>query len=275
MRVVVTGANGYIGMHVVRALLRRNIDVIAWDIATDRIPPGVTCLREDLFSAKEFPECDVLLHLAWRDGFKHNAPSHALDLSQHFSFIRRILSSTKCRHVAVMGTMHEIGYHTGMITETTPCSPTTLYAIAKHSLRQLLQNWMPTEFPEATLQWLRTFYLYGDDVHNHSVFTKILQADVNGQKTFPFVTGNNAYDFLDIYTLADMIVATISQTEIAGIIHLCSGKAVSLRERAESFIKENGLSIRLQLGVYPDRPYDSPCSYGDPTKINAILRAQK
>ena len=68
-----------------------------------------------------------------------------------------------------------------------------------------------------------------------------------------------------------MIAATVMQDEVTGIINCCSGKPVSLAEEVEGFIRKNGLDIQLEYGAFPDRPYDSPGVWGDPTKINKIL----
>lgn len=46
---------------------------------------------------------------------------------------------------------------------------------------------------------------------------------------------------------------------------------MSLADRVEQFIKDNHLKIKLKYGAYPDRPYDSPCIYGDNNKILKIL----
>ena len=35
------------------------------------------------------------------------------------------------------------------------------------------------------------------------------------------------------------------------------------------------LDIKLDYGAFPDRPYDSPCIYGDTTKINHIIANKK
>lgn len=67
------------------------------------------------------------------------------------------------------------------------------------------------------------------------------------------------------------IAAVVEQENISGIINCCSGQPISLAERVESFIKENGLNIQLDYGAFPDRPYDSPCVYGDNSKIKSIL----
>jgi dTDP-6-deoxy-L-talose 4-dehydrogenase (NAD+) len=126
-------------------------------------------------------------------------------------------------------------------------------------------------FPDVTFQWLRGYYIIGDDQKNHSVFTKIAAAAAEGKKTFPFTSGKNLYDFITVEKLAEQIAACSLQTEISGIINCCTGTPVSLAEKAESFISENKLSIQLEYGAYPDRPYDSPGVWGDNKKINEII----
>ena len=46
---------------------------------------------------------------------------------------------------------------------------------------------------------------------------------------------------------------------------------MSLGDRMNQFIDENKLDIKLEYGVFPDRPYDSPIIYGDNSKIKTIL----
>ena len=96
-----------------------------------------------------------------------------------------------------------------------------------------------------------------------------------GKKQFPFTTGKNQYDFITVEELANQISAVVMQKEVAGIINCCTGKPMSLADRVEQFIKDNGLDIMLEYGAFPDRPYDSPCVYGDATTINMILDKQR
>ena len=91
-----------------------------------------------------------------------------------------------------------------------------------------------------------------------------------GKKTFPFTTGKNQYDFITVDELANQLSLAVLQNDVAGIINCCTGKPMSLADRVEQFIKEHQLHIELEYGAFPDRPYDSPCVYGDPTKIEQI-----
>lgn len=97
-------------------------------------------------------------------------------------------------------------------------------------------------------------------------FCKLLCAAEEGKKTFPFTTGKNKYDFIQVDNLAKLISACVMQNQVNGIINCCTGKPISLAEKVEEFIKEHNLDIKLDYGAFPDRPYDSPCTYGDPEK---------
>lgn len=122
------------------------------------------------------------------------------------------------------------------------------------------------------LHWLRAYYITGDEAHGSSIFAKITQAELDGKKTFPFTTGKNKYDFIDVDRLAQMIVAASVQDKVGGIINVCTGQPQPLADRVEQFLREKQYKIRLDYGAFPDRPYDSPGVWGDPAQINAILQ---
>lgn len=276
-KILVTGAGGYIGRFVVKALLEQGAHVIAADMRTDGIDPRAQILCEDIFEDtpslfERLGSPDVCLHMAWRDGFVHNSNAHMESLSAHVRFLRLMVEGG-LKQVAVMGTMHEIGYHEGAVREDTPCNPINPYGIAKDALRRyalLLGRNTGT-----IVQWLRAFYIYGDDTRNNSIFAKLLKAEEEGKETFPFTSGKNKYDFITVEELARQIAVCVMQSEVAGIINCCSGMPVSLGEQVESFIWDHRMKIRLEYGAYPDRTYDSPAIWGDGSKIHQILEGSK
>lgn len=272
-KVLVTGANGYIGRHVVEQLLNMGADVLVADFSFDGVDERAQRVETPIFSGLEdiyeqMGKPDVCIHLAWRNGFVHNADSHIEDLPNHYTFLKNMIEGG-LKHVVVMGTMHEVGYWEGAIDENTPTNPLSLYGIAKNALRQMVE--ILAKKSEVCFQWTRGYYIIGDDIKSNSIFSKIVQAEQAGNKKFPFTTGKNLYDFISLEELAKEIACVSLQTEVNGIINCCTGKPVSLAEQVESFIKEHNFKIRLEYGAYPDRAYDSPGVWGDAKKIQQIM----
>lgn len=271
MKVVVTGASGYIGRHVVDALIKMHHEVIAVDMINKGINTDATFLSLDIFSDDIYNKLgrpDACIHMAWKDGFNHASDAHMGMLSKHYAFIKNMIDGG-VKYLSVMGTMHEIGYYEGCVDENTPTNPLSMYGIAKNALREA--SLLLAEKSNTSLMWLRAYYILGDDSNNNSIFTKITQMEHEGKASFPFVSGKNKYDFIHVDELAKQIATASTQSEITGIINCCSGKPVSLADKVNEFIEKNHYSIRPDYGKFPERPYDSPAIWGDNTKINLIM----
>lgn len=275
MKILVTGANGYLGQGIVRSILNNGHCVVATDFNTQFVDERAERIACNLFEVDNpysfFGEPDVLLHLAWRDGFVHYSSAHIDDLPKHYAFIKKMVDGG-IQQVAVMGSMHEIGFFEGSINESTPCHPTTPYGIGKNALRDLTQ--MICKQKNIVFQWLRGYYIVGNSKFGSSIFSKITAAVDEGKTEFPFTLGQNQYDFIDYPDFCAQVAAVVGQKNEQGIINICSGKPEKLADRVERFIKENDYRIKLQYGAFPDRPYDSKAVWGNDTKIRKIMENQ-
>ena len=275
LKILVTGANGYLGQGIVRSILNNGHCVVATDFNTQFVDERAERIGCNLFEVDNpysfFGEPDVLLHLAWRDGFVHYSSAHIDDLPKHYAFIKKMVDGG-IQQVAVMGSMHEIGFFEGSINESTPCHPTTPYGIAKNALRDLTQ--MICKQKNIVFQWLRGYYIVGNSKFGSSIFSKITAAVDVGKTEFPFTLGQNQYDFIDYPDFCAQVAAVVGQKNEQGIINICSGKPEKLADRVERFIKENDYRIKLQYGAFPDRPYDSKAIWGNDTKIRKIMENQ-
>lgn len=97
MRILVTGANGYLGQGIVKQLLNDNNTVIAADFRTDYVDNRADKVNCDLFSVENpyefFGRPDAILHLAWRDGFVHYSENHIADLPKHYHFLKSLVDA--------------------------------------------------------------------------------------------------------------------------------------------------------------------------------------
>ncbi len=271
MKILVTGANGYLGQGIIKKLLDDGINVIATDFEDNYIDKRAEIRTGNIFCIEEpfqyFGKPDAVLHLAWRDGFKHNSESHLIDLPKHYSFLRAMAGGVK--KICVLGSMHEVGFYEGSIDESTPTNPQSLYGIGKNSLRNATR--LLCDEKNIIFQWIRGFYIVGNTEHGCSIFSKITAAEKNGQKLFPFTSGQNQYDFIDYNVFCEQVASVVEQNAINGIINCCSGMPEKLSDRVERFIKDNGYRILLQYGAFPERPYDSKAVWGNDSKIQMVL----
>jgi dTDP-6-deoxy-L-talose 4-dehydrogenase (NAD+) len=274
MKILVTGANGYLGQGIVKHILDTGNAVTAVDFSVDNVDERAERIACNLFEIEDpyhyFGEPDVLLHLAWRDGFVHFSDAHINDLPNHVNFLKEF-ADTDIKTIAVMGSMHEIGFYEGCIKEDTPCNPTTPYGISKNALRRLTQ--MLCEQKNKQFMWLRGYYIVGNSKFGNSIFSKITAAEMEGKQEFPFTMGQNQFDFIDYDDFCEQVARSVTQDKVLGIINICSGRPEKLADRVERFIKENDYKIKLKYGAFPDRPYDSKAVWADDSKIAEIMQS--
>ena len=274
MKILVTGANGYLGQGIVEKLIDHGHAVVATDLDVTNTDDRAIKRSCDIFEVENpyafFDKPDALLHLAWRDGFAHYSDAHISDLPKHYNFLKKMTGSN-IKSVAVMGTMYEVGLYEGCIYDNTPCDPYVPYGISKNALRLLTQTLCANEFKNYL--WLRGYYIVGNSPFGSSIFAKIAAAELEGTESFPFTTGQNQYDFLDYEEFCEKTARAVTQDTVSGIINICSGYPQKLADRVERFIKENDYGIKLEYGAFPERPYDSKAVWGDSTKIDAIMKS--
>jgi len=92
MRMLATWANGYLRQGIVKHILDLGNEVVAADFAVVQVDERADKRACDLFSIENpydyFGHPNVLLHLAWRDGFVHYSDAHIGALPKHYAFIK-------------------------------------------------------------------------------------------------------------------------------------------------------------------------------------------
>ena len=282
MKILLTGASGYLGKQVIKYYLSRqeeDIKLFAVGNAEKLEWSGIPVMDIDLFDEgasqrifNQFGRIDTLIHLAWRDGFKLNSMNHINNFPLHVNFISS-LYKLGVKNINVMGSMLELGRFEGLALSSSPCLPTTLYGISKTALLEVLLK--TNLYEDASIKWLRGFYFIGENSEGNSVFSKLYRAATRGDKIFNLTSGKNKFDFLDVREAARQIFLASIQNEVTGVINICSGMPITLREKIESFTKDQELEVELVWNSFPERPDESSIIYGDKTEIDKILSRVK
>jgi len=277
MKVLVTGATGFVGQHVVPCLLGRGhfITVLARSAeAATRFAwfRDVTVVSGDTESTDErltsaLVGHDAAIHLAWPGLPNYGAAFHyEHTLPAQYRFLRQLVTSG-AKQILIAGTCFEYGMQCGAMAEVMPTMPANAYAVAKDSLHKFLQQ-LRREFP-FTLQCARLFYLHGPGQHEGSLLSQLDRAIESNAKVFNMSPGDQLRDYLAVEDAALRLALLLEHPACDGPTNICSGEPISVRKLAEDHIATRGAQIRLNLGHYPYSPFEPLAFWGDNGKFEA------
>jgi dTDP-6-deoxy-L-talose 4-dehydrogenase (NAD+) len=275
MKLLVTGATGFIGNHLVAQALRQGheITVIARDkTAVLKADWGnqVAIIEADIEqSAMQWPDSiashDALIHLAWSGLPNYQANFH-LDqvLPAHKQFLQSMIEA-EIKHILVTGTCLEYGKQEGQLTESMQVFPDIPYAQAKEQLRQWLVSMQKQQFFK--LQWCRLFYTYGSGQNPKSLLSQLEKAIENGDPVFNMSGGEQLRDYLPVELVAQYLLKVLERQDFNGILNICSGQPITILDLVKQLINERQSKIKLNLGYYPYPDYEAMAFWGDAKKL--------
>ena len=283
-RVLVTGAGGCIGRHLVPALVARGWEVHALTSGRAReshsdsgttAATGVTWHTGNLLRAGD-AEAIVraaspthLVHLAW-----YIAPGRWAAAPENFEWVQAslaLVSAFKAHggiRVVTAGSCLEYDWRYGYCSERlTPCAPHTIYGACKHAL-QILTSAMARDGSLASA-WARIFFVYGPHEHPDRLVAAVVRSLLAGE---PARTshGRQVRDYLFVEDVADAFVRLL-ESEVTGPINVASGQAITLRDIISEIGRQTGHSELIQLGAIPQATTDTPLVVADTSRLTAEL----
>jgi nucleoside-diphosphate-sugar epimerase len=255
-QVIVSGATGFVGQHLVPFLLNNNFDVIATARDSEKAS------RFDWYKHVKFIALDYhknqtkieitpgagLIHLAWQDLPNYNSSFHLdFNLPKNYDFIKSLILRGVSQ-VLVSGTCFEYGYQSGPIPSTTPPIPINSYAIAKNKLREQLDI-LSSEHPFC-FQWARLFYMFGKGQNKNSLLSQLEKAIDNGDDIFNMSGGEQLRDYLPVEKAVKQIFDLYNSSR-SGIFNVCSGYPISVKKLIEDWLQRRKKKIKLNPGYFP------------------------
>jgi nucleoside-diphosphate-sugar epimerase len=278
LKVAVTGASGFIGRHVLRELARHSVEVTA--VTRDaaklaNVGKDVRVVELDIGSphADDYERLnrpDVLIHLAW-DGLPNYYSLHhfELELPRQYLFLKGLIEAG-LPSLLVTGTCFEYGMQSGILSEKLLPLPCNSYGYAKDALRRQLV-FLQGKYSFA-FTWARLFYMYGEGQHKRSLYEQIREAVLRGDKVFNMSGGKQLRDYLPVCEVARMIVMMAMRHCGVGVVNICAGKPISIRELVEQWVRENDWHIELNFGHYPYPDYEPMEFWGERRRLDSFIR---
>ncbi len=276
---LVTGATGFVGRHLVTALLARGYSVraVARDAQAARALPWIDDVEfiaadvhaEDLDLARLSADVEVLAHLAWPGLPNYQALFHfEHNLFADYRFIKRAVEAGVSQ-VLVTGTCFEYGMQSGPLSETMLPQPSNPYGLAKNTLRLFLET-LRQQRP-FNLQWARLFYLYGEGQNPNSLLASLDRAIDAGAERFDMSAGEQLRDYLPIEVAAGYLARLVEQRDFSGVVNCSSGRPIAVRTLVEQRLRERDASIALNLGHYGYPDHEPMAFWGVAQRLQQLL----
>jgi nucleoside-diphosphate-sugar epimerase len=270
---LLTGATGFVGRQVLRALVEKDVRVRV--VVRKGKQDQLANLKElesvvtsyDLFAenadwwAEVFKDIDTVIHVAW-----YAEPGKYLQSSKNLDCLVGTLEMAKgaaqagVKRFIGIGTCFEYDLTGGVLSVDTQLRPLTPYAGAKAAAFMALSQWLPQHNVE--FAWCRLFYLHGEGEDARRL-VPYLRTKLTAGEPAELTSGSQIRDFLNVSKAGQMIVEA-ALNGVKGPVNICSGVPVTVRQLAEQIADEFGQRELLKFGARQDNLIDPPCVVGAP-----------
>ena len=272
MRVLLTGASGFVGRYVLNALQHQGIEVVT--VGRARPQPSVRFIEADLLSVTDFgplvqqAQATHLLHLAW---YAEHGKYWTSPLNLRWAEATTRLVEAFCaaggQQVVIAGTCAEYDWTHGYCQEdSAPINPATLYGTAKDATRRLVMAVCAQH--QVPCAWGRIFLPFGRGESTNRLIPSLI--DVFRGVRAPFGVNATAYrDFLHASDVAEGFVRLLT-TGASGAYNICSGEPVRLTEIVTTLASLLGADPESVLALTTERPGEPPLLVGENLKLKAL-----
>ena len=256
--ILVTGANGFVGSHVVDTLLNRGLDIKivsrpsslpkyeGWENVKEIILTNNLFTESDKWLCEVLSGVEIVIH-----GGCYAEPGKYLDSDLNLECVTGTIALAKAANkVGVkkfvgIGTCFEYAQSDMPLSVNSPLGPSMLYATSKTACYSILNKFF--ENKKTNFAWARLFYLFGDRENSSRLVPYLINRLSKGEIA-ELTSGEQIRDYMDVAKAAETIV-DVSCGDQTGAINICSGEAISIRELAESIAKKYGAESCLQFGT--------------------------
>ena len=273
MKVLVTGASGFIGSHCCSQLsaLGYEVHAVSSKFQTDS---AMQWHKVDLLDSQQIRELintikpTHLLHLAW-----YAEPDKYWTSIKNYHWVKASLtlfeefSKSGGKRIVVSGSCAEYDWgFSNYCEDSTPLNPNSLYGVCKHSLQSMLSSF--ASLTGLSFAWGRIFSIYGPREHPKRSFALVIQALLRGE-TVECNNGELTRDYLHVNDVASAFVALLN-SDIQGPINIGSGSGVTLKTIVGKIEKSIGNYGCLRLNKQPNTINEPPIIIADTKRLNSI-----
>lgn len=273
MRVLLTGASGFLGRYVLSQLTQQGIDAVVVgrsrpaEHRADYIQADLLQV-DDCTAIAQRARATHLIHLAWyaEHGKYWASPLNLRWLEASVRLVEAFCSAGGQKVVAA-GTCAEYDWSCGYCREdTTPLSPASMYGTAKDATRRLGAAVCGAH--QVPFAWGRIFLPYGQGEDRRRLIPSLIEV-FQGRRP-PFGVNASAYrDFLHAEDVARGFMRLLL-SDAVGTYNISSGQPTQIAEVVRLIACAVDGDSRIVLDLSTERPGEPEMLIGDSRKLKAL-----
>ena len=280
MKILITGADGFVGAPLTRALLALGMDVGAValpgeplrrlskaDTSRLHLLHGSLTEMDGLRPALTDFRPDACIHLAWyaEPGKYLHSPNNLPMLHGSLALMQTLLD-VGCKQMIGAGTCAEYDTEQGWLKEDGRTNPESIYAATKLSL--CLCGEQLARMGGMAFAWGRIFYPYGPQEDPRRMVPALIRA-LLAEQTFPATQGEQVRDYIHVADIAQAFI-TLLTAQATGIYNIGSGAPVPVRRVMETIEDVVGRRGLIQYGATPYRDWEPRFICADTGKLRGL-----
>lgn len=291
-KILVTGADGFIGSHLTEELVRRGYDVRAFvlynsfnswgwlDHSPQHIKENLDVFTGDIRDPDgvraAMKGCDAVLHLAALIAIPYSYRSPGTYVDTNVKGTLNVLQAARDLNVKkVIHTSSSEVYGTAQfvpISEDHPLQPQSPYSASKISADQLALSYYYSFLTPISI--VRPFNTYGPRQSARAVIPTIITQIAHGERVIKLGSLHPTRDFSYVTdTVRGFIAAAESDQSIGEIINIGSNYEISIGDTVQLIAQMMGVEIEIQTDEQRIRPEKSEVErlWADHAKAKSLL----